>query len=133
MSIAEDLMSRVFGFLSIVIVLALGMYIYSQQVKSATAAGGQSTPTGAVNITGVRSDLLSLASAERNYFAQQGKYASLEDLISEKYVTIERSRPPYSYEISTTSSGFQVTATRSTPGSPAKIWIDENMQMQSGD
>jgi len=133
MSIAEDLMSRVFGFLSIVIVLALGMYIYSQQVKSATAAGGQSTPTGAVNINGVRSDLLSLASAERNYFAQQGKYASLEDLISEKYVTIERSRPPYSYEISTTSSGFQVTATRSTPGSPAKIWIDENMQMQSGD
>jgi hypothetical protein len=133
MSIAEDLMSRVFGFLSIVIVLAVGMYIYSQQMKSATAAGGQSTPTGAVNITGVRSDLLSLASAERNYFAQQGKYASLEDLISEKYVTIERSRPPYSYEISTTSSGFQVTATRSTPGSPAKIWIDENMQMQSGD
>ena len=126
-------MSRLFGFLSIVIVLAVGMYIYSQQVKSATAAGGQSTPTGAVNITGVRSDLLSLASAERNYFAQQGKYASLEDLISEKYVTIERSRPPYSYEISTTSSGFQVTATRSTPGSPAKIWIDENMQMQSGD
>ena len=126
-------MSRLFGFLSIVIVLAAGMYIYSQQVKSATAVGGQGSPTGTVNITGVRSDLLSLASAERNYYAQQGKYASLEDLISEKYVTIERSRPPYSYEISTTSSGFQVTASRSTPGSPAKIWIDETMQVQSGD
>lgn len=126
-------MSRIFGFLSIVIVLAIGMYIYSQQVKSATAIGGQSTPTGAVNITGVRSDLLSLASAERNYFAQQAKYASLDELISEKYVTIEGSRPPYSYEISTTSSGFQVTATRSTPGSPAKIWIDETMQIQSSD
>ncbi|HEY6181184.1 MAG TPA: hypothetical protein VIW67_03000 [Terriglobales bacterium] len=126
-------MSRLFGFLSIVIVLAAGMYIYSQQVKSATAVGGQGSPTGTVNITGVRSDLLSLASAERNYYAQQGKYASLEDLISEKYVTIERSRPPYSYEISTTSSGFQVTASRSTPGSPAKIWIDETMQIQSGD
>jgi hypothetical protein len=126
-------MSRLFGFLGIVIVLAVGMYIYSQQVKSVTAVGGQGSPTGAVNITGVRSDLLSLASAERNYYAQQGKYASLEDLISEKYVTIERSRPPYSYEISTTSSGFQVTASRSTPGSPAKIWIDETMQVQSGD
>jgi len=126
-------MGRVFGFLSVVIVLAVGMYVYSQQVKSAAAVGGQSTPTGAVNITGVRSDLLSLASAERNYFAQQGKYASLEDLISAKYVTIERSRPPYSYDISTSSSGFQVTATWSTPGSPAKIWIDENMQIQSGD
>lgn len=126
-------MGRLFGFLSIVIVLAAGMYIYSQQVKSATAVGGQASPTGTVNITGVKSDLLSLASAERNYYAQQGKYASLEDLVSEKYVTIERSRPPYSYEISTTSSGFQVTASRSTPGSPAKIWIDETMQVQSGD
>lgn len=126
-------MGRLFGFVGTVMVLAIGMYIYSQQVKNVTAVGGQATPTGAVNITGVRSDLLSLAGAERNYFAQQGKYASLEELVSEKYVTIERSRPPYSYDISTTSSGFQVTATRSTPGSPAKIWIDESMQVQSGD
>jgi len=126
-------MSRLFGFLSVVIVLAVGLYIYSQQAKSASAIGGQSTPTGAVNITGVRSDLISMASAERNYFAQQAKYASLDELISEKYITVERERPPYTYDISTTSSGFQVTATRSTPGSPAKMWIDESMQVQSGD
>ena len=126
-------MGRLFGFVGTVMVLAIGMYIYSQQVKNVSSVGGQSTPTGAVNITGVRSDLISLASAERNYFAQQAKYASLEDLISEKYVTIERSRPPYSYDISSTSSGFQVTATRNTPGSPAKMWIDENMQVQTGD
>jgi hypothetical protein len=114
-------------------VLSIGMYIYSLQVKSASAVGGATTPTGAINITGVRSDLISLASAERNYYASQAKYASLDDLISEKYVTVQRERPPYSYEISTTSSGFQVTATRSTPGSPAKIWIDETMQVGSGD
>src|SRR5215813_11499603 len=98
-------MGRLFGFVSIVAVLGIGMYIYSQQIKTTSAVGGQGSPTGAVNITGVRSDLLSLASAERNYFAQQGKYASLDELVSEKYVTIERSRPPYSYDISTTSSG----------------------------
>jgi len=126
-------MGRLFGFVSIVAVLGIALYIYSQQVQTTSAVGGQESPTGAVNITGVKSDLLSLASAERNYYAQQGKYASLEDLISEKYVSIERSRPPYSYDISTTASGFQVTATRSTPGSPAKIWIDENMQVQSGE
>jgi len=130
--IAEAFMSRLFGFVGTIIVLAIGLYIYSEQVKNVTAVGGSTTPTGAINITGVRSDLISLASAERNYFASQAKYASLEDLISEKYVTVERSRPPYSYDISTTSSGFQVTATRSTPGSPAKIWIDETMQVQSG-
>ena len=126
-------MGRLFGFVGTVVVLAIGMYIYTRQAKDAMAVGGATTPTGAVNITGVKSDLLSLASAERNYYAQQGKYASLEDLISEKYVTIQRERPPYSYDISTTSSGFQVTATRSTPGSPVKMWIDETMQVQSGD
>jgi hypothetical protein len=133
MGFAEDFMGRLFGFVGTVVVLGAGLYIYSLQVKSATAVGGQNTPTGAVNITGVRSDLLSLASSERTYYASQGHYASLDDLISEKYVTIQRERPPYSYEISTTSSGFQVTATRSTPGSPAKMWIDETMQVQSGD
>ena len=126
-------MGRLFGFVGTVVVLAVGMYIYANQAKSAMSVGGSTTPTGAVNITGVRSDLLSLASAERNYFATNGKYASLDDLVSEKYVTVQRERPPFSYDISTSSSGFQVTATRSTPGSPAKIWIDETMQVQSGD
>ena len=126
-------MGRLFGFLSVVVVLAVGMYIYANQAKSAMSVGGSTTPTGTVNITGVRSDLLSLASAERNYYASNSKYATLDELISEKYVTIQHERPPYSYDISTTSGGFQVTATRSTPGSPAKIWIDETMQVQSGD
>ncbi len=126
-------MGRIFGFVGTVVVLAAGMYIYANQAKSAMSVGGATTPTGTVNITGVRSDLLSLASAERNYYAQNGKYASLEDLISEKYVTMQRERPPFSYDISTTSSGFQVTATRSTPGSPAKMWIDETMQVQSAE
>src|SRR5882762_5171464 len=126
-------MGRLFGFVGTVVVLAIGMYIYSLQVKEASAVGGATTPTGAINITGVKSDLLSLASAERTYYVSQGKYASLDDLISEKYVTIHRERPPYSYDISATSSGFQVTATRSGPGSPAKMWIDETMQVQTGD
>jgi hypothetical protein len=126
-------MGRIFGFVGTVVVLAAGMYIYANQAKSAMSVGGSTSPTGTVNITGVRSDLLSLASAERNYFATNARYASLDELVSEKYVTIQRERPPYSYDISTTSSGFQVTATRSTPGSPAKIWIDETMQVQSGD
>jgi hypothetical protein len=126
-------MGRLFGFLGLVIVLAIGMYIYSQQMKSASAVAGATTPAGAVNITGVKSDLISLASAERNYFAQEGKYASLDELVSAKYVTVQRERPPFSYDISTTSAGFQVTATRSGPGSPGKMWIDENMTVQSGD
>ena len=72
-------MSRLFGFLSVVIVMAIGMYIYSKQVQSSSAAAGANTPQAAINITGVKSDLVSIASAERRYFASEGKYASLDD------------------------------------------------------
>jgi hypothetical protein len=124
-------MGRVFGFLSLVIVMAAGMYIYSLQIKNVSAPGTGSTPAGTANIIGVRNDLISIANAERAYFASQQKYASLDELVSGNYITIERQRPPYTYDAESTSSGFRVTATRDSAGAPAQIWIDESMQIQS--
>ena len=105
-------MGRLFGFLSIVIVLAIGMYIYSKQAQSSAAPAGANNPKAAINITGVRSDLISIASAERRYFASEGKYASLDELISTNTITVARQRPPYAYEVQIGSSGFRVVATR---------------------
>jgi hypothetical protein len=96
-------MGRLFGFLSVVIVLAVGMYIYSQQAQSSSAAAGANSPKAAINITGVRSDLISIATAERQYYATEGKYASLDELVANHYVTVARERPPYSYDIETSS------------------------------
>ncbi|MGC2181944.1 MAG: hypothetical protein WA637_01535 [Terriglobales bacterium] len=124
-------MGRALGFLGIVIVMAVGMYLYSIQLKEASAPGGAATPTGTANIMGVKNDLISIANAERGYFATEQKYASLDDLIAAKYITIERQRPPYTYDVETTSSGFRVTATRDSAGTPAQLWIDETMQVQS--
>jgi hypothetical protein len=124
-------MGRALGFLGIVIVMAVGMYLYSIQLKDASAPGGASTPTGTANIMGVKNDLISIANAERAYFATEQKYASFDELISAKYITIERQRPPYAYDVATTSTGFRVTATRDSAGTPAQLWIDETMQVQS--
>lgn len=124
-------MGRAFGFLGTIIVMAVGMYIYSIQLKDASAPGGASTPTGTANIMGVKNDLISIANAERGYFATQQKYASLDELVSGNYITIARQRPPYTYDVETTSSGFRVTATRDSAGAPAQLWIDETMQVQS--
>lgn len=126
-------MGRVFGFLSVVVVLGIGMYIYSRQVSS-TAPAGVNNPRAAIDITGVRSDLMSIATAERRYFASEGKYASFDDLISNHYITVARQRPPYSYEVQTSSGGFHVVASRSgdnTSGMPAQISVDENMEFQT--
>jgi len=121
-------MARALGFLSLVIAMAVGMYIYSQQLKS-TSPAGTANPEGTVNIVGVQNDLLSIARAEREYQAEKGSYASLDELVSANYVTVKGERPPYSYQVDTSEAGFRVTATRSTPGSPAQIWIDDTMQV----
>ena len=129
-------MSRLFGFISVVIVMAIGMYIYSKQVQSSSAAAGANTPQAAVNITGVRSDLISIASAERRYLASEGKYGSFDDLTSKNYISVARQRPPYAYEVEINSSGFRVIATRSgdtTSGTPAQLSVDENMEFQTSE
>jgi len=127
-------MSRLFSFLSLVIVMAVGMYIYSRQVQSSSAPAGANNPKAAINITGVRSDLISIASAERRYYATEGKYVSLDELISTNYLSVARQRPPYTYEVETSSSGFRVVATRSgddNSGTPAQLSVDENMEFQT--
>jgi hypothetical protein len=124
-------MGRAFGFISTMIVMAVGMYIYSIQLKDASTTSGGGSPAGTANIVGVKNDLIGIANAERGYFATQQKYASLDELISGNYLTIQRQRPPYAYDVDITPSGFQATATRDSAGAPAQLWIDETMQIKS--
>jgi hypothetical protein len=122
------------GLLSIVIAMAIGLYIYSKQAQSSSALAGANNPKAAINITGVKSDLVSIASAERRYFATEGKYASLDELISSNTITVARQRPPYTYDIQTSGGGFRVVATRSgedNSGTPAQLSVDENMEFQA--
>ncbi len=127
-------MLRVFGFLGTVITMAIGMYIYSLQVKTLTpSASGTGNSAEVATITGVKNDLVGIANAERGYLATQGKYASLEELISGNYITIKSERPPYIYDVELTSSSFRATATRTTKGAPAQLWITETMEVQASD
>jgi hypothetical protein len=129
-------MSRIFGFLSVVIVLAIGMYFYARQVQSSSAAAGTNNPKATISITGVRTDLMSIAAAERQYYASEGKYVSLDELISSNFISVARQRPPYTYEIEISSGGFRVVATRSgdnSSGLPARLSVDENMEFQQSE
>lgn len=124
---------RVFGFLGTVITLAIGMYLYSSQIKTFQPSAAGSNKEDPVNITGVKNDLISIANAERGYMASQGKYASLEELISGNYLTIRSERPPYIYNVEASGNSFRATATRTTKGSPAQLWIGDDMQVQASD
>jgi hypothetical protein len=123
-------MGRVFSFVAMILVLAAGMYIYSRQVKaiSPTAANN---PKATVNLVGVRMDLSNIANAERRYMASQGKYGSLDDLISSQFISEVRHRGPYTYSVDVSGESFVVTATRGAdadPGLPQTMSINQDMQ-----
>lgn len=127
-------MGRLFGFISLMLVMAAGMYIYSRQAQTSSAAAGANNPKAAVNITGVKSDLITIAQAERGYFALEGKYASLDDLISSHSISVARQRLPYSYDVETSGSGFRVIATKhgeDDSGTPSQLSVDQDMQFQA--
>jgi hypothetical protein len=125
---------RIFGFLGVVVTLAVGMYIYSQQIKAidpSSAAMGAANSQEAPLIAGVKNDLIAIAMAERGYLATEGRYGSLDDLVSGDYIAIKTERPPYAYDVELNSNGYRVTATRSTAGSPRELWITDDMQVQT--
>jgi hypothetical protein len=86
-------MGRALGFIGTVATLAVGMYFYSLQVKTLQPSSGTTPGNEAAVITGVKTDLIGIANAERGYLATQGKYASLDELISGNYIAIKGERP----------------------------------------
>ena len=123
-------MGRAFGFLTLIVVVAAGAYIYMRQTQS-TMAAGTNNPTATADLIGVKSDLLAIAQAERSHAATQGAYASLETLRSEGDLTMQRTnRGPYNYSAEISDGGFRILATYSGPataGMPASLSIDQTM------
>ena len=121
-------MGRAFGFIVLVIVVALGAYLYTRQAQSVTSVG--SNPETTINVTTVRNDLLAIANAERRYFASNGKYVSLDELRTSGDITIP-SRPNYAYSAQTTDATFKIIAVYSGPDpkAPKRITVDETMTL----
>jgi len=111
-----------------------GVYHYYFQKMPTTDEG--TAPTQAISLTGVRSDLLQIAQAERASIAENGKCAALDELISSRALTMERTeRDGYSYSIACSGGDFSVTG-RHAPapaGSPIRyptLAIDQTMQVR---
>ncbi len=127
-------MTRVLGLLGLVIVLGIGWFIYSKQVQTASPAAGGSSPRAVVDVTGVRNDLLSFANAEKQEFALDGKYLSLDDLRAKGTALPADHRGPWTYSADVSDTSFRVTATFSgpdTPGAPKSLSIGETMQIET--
>ncbi len=125
-------MRGLMSLFGLLIVLAVENYIYRSYF---TGPGDVSMGTGnvraAADITGVTGDLLGMAQAERAYFALNGRYATLEQLVASGDLTRDRSRGSdgYSYAVRFSERSFTITATYSGPAQMPGLSIDESMQV----
>lgn len=125
-------MSRLFGFLGIVIVLAAGAYIYTRQMQSENP-GGSANPLARVEVTAIKRDLMNIARAERSYSAAHSGYGSLDALRSSGDLSLgSDNRGPYTYSAEVSDSAFRIVATYTgtDPGMPRTISIDETMAIR---
>jgi hypothetical protein len=114
--------------------VAFGIYYFTLRRMPTTDQG--TAPTQAISLTGVRSDLLQIAQAERGEIALNSKCVSLDELISSGAINMaRRERDGYTYEVTCSGTDFQVVAEHAAApeGSPIrypKLAIDSAMQIQ---
>ena len=124
---------RVLALLVVSSALLLGAYVFYLKKLPTTDSG--TTTTQAISLTGVRSDLLQIAQAERAYVASNGSCAALPDLISSNILAMTRTeRDGYGYSVECSNAEFNAVA-RHAPapaGSPIRypnLAVDQNMQV----
>ena len=125
---------RGFGNLLLVALLVGGVYYFYLKQMPTTDKG--TAPTQAINLTGVRMDLLQIGQAERGYTAQNGRCGSFDELTSSNSLTMSQSaREGYSYSVDCSGTSFNVTASHppAPDGSPIRyptLAVDQTLQVR---
>jgi hypothetical protein len=125
---------RSLASLLVVAILAVGIYVFYLKKMPTTDEG--TAPTQAISLTGVRSDLLQIAQAERAYIALNSRCVALDELISSGSLSMHRTeRDGYTYQISCSGTEFQVVAQHppAPQASPIRypaLTIDSSMKIQ---
>jgi hypothetical protein len=124
------------ALVALLVACALLFGVYHYYFKKLPSTDEGTAPTQAISLTGVRSDLLQIAQAERAYVALNGHCATLEELTSSSSLALARpDRDGYSYSIECSGGEFSGTA-RHAPapaGSPIRfptLTIDQSMQVR---
>ena len=111
----------------LIVVVGAGAYIYTKQ-----AAPVGSPASSVIDTIGIQNDLMAMANAERRYFVEHTKYASLDELRRNGDTRIP-TRPHYVYASEATSeTSFKISATYSGPDpkAPKHISVDETMSVK---
>lgn len=124
---------RALAVLLVAAALLMGAYYF--YVKKLPTTDEGTAPTQAISLTGVRSDLLQIAQAERAYIASNGACATLAELTSSNALAMAKAgRDGYSYSVECSGGDFSAIARHApAPGGSAlrypNLAIDQSMQV----
>ena len=124
------------GFVGLLLALLIAGGIWYFYTKQMPATDRGTAPTQAINLTGVRMDLMQMAQAERSYIASAGHCGSLGELSSSGTMNLSRTeREGYSYQVKCGEGAeFSIVARHAPapPDSPIRypvLAIDQNLQV----
>jgi Tfp pilus assembly protein PilE len=124
-------MRAAFGMVGLLMVLLIGYLMYTSQIRE---IGDGKPLVHQLNLTAVRSDLLSLAQAEKLHCATNGSYATLEELRSSNIMNSipETGRSGYQYTVEVDGAThflIKASPTDSSRSDLPTLSIDETLQL----
>jgi len=119
------------GILGLVIVLAVGYFLFKTQLTQLPSGSG--SPKEVSDVVGIKNDLLAIAQSERLYLAAHGTYATIDQLQQDGSLAFSGTNHRGYNFVGDIDDGqhFRITA---RPSDPAKqgwptLSIDETMQV----
>lgn len=123
---------------ALLVTAAVAFVIYHFAFSRMPITDSGTAPTQAINLTGVRADLLQIAQAERGNIALNSKCVSVDELISSGSLSMtSNGREGYTYQVECSSGAdFRVVASHppAPEGSPIRyptLTIDSNLAVTS--
>src|SRR5579862_4629467 len=118
-SAEEPVMRVAVSLLGLVIVMAVGFWIYRAELVGGAPGGSASTIVDQADLAGVKTDLISIGEAERLYLAGHDSYATVEQLQQDGPAGFS-SRHGYNFKIDV--AGAQHFEAVATPVAPESGW-----------
>jgi hypothetical protein len=98
---------RAFGLLGVVIVLAVGLFMYQRSIQELP----DENPLETIDTIAIRQRLLTIGQTERQFQVTNGHYGTLEELAAADLLPGGTQQRGYTYTASVTPTSFVITAT----------------------
>ena len=116
--------------LGLLVVLGVGYVVYQKSMTQGPV--GQAPPQQQIDVVGIRSELLAIGQAGRQYLVTHSAYGTLDQLQDDRLLTSGANERGYVFSMAVDGSrGFTATATPSDPGKAGwpTLAINETMQI----